>query len=144
MRFFSNLLAWLAAAAVGYVFASAFSTNVVLSDLAALGAPVTLADRAEATLQDILGTYQYFAVFLVAYLIAFYIASLVKSWLPLLARVAYPVAGAAAIALALTLMELNYDVIPIGGGRSSFGFLLQALAGAIGGIAFELLRPRND
>ncbi|MEH6829176.1 hypothetical protein, partial [Parasphingorhabdus sp.] len=53
-----------------------------------------------------------------------------------LARVAYPIAGGAAIAVALGAMYMMFQTIPISGARSTMGFLAQVFAGAIGGWVF--------
>ncbi len=144
MGFFRNVFAWVLAAMLGYLAASTFSTHFVLADLAALGAPITIQQRISTTLSDLLGTYQYLAVILLGYAVAFFVASLVKAMLPMLGRIAYPVAGAFAIWAALSLMEWQYGTVPIGGGRSDIGFLFQILAGGIGGLAFEVLRPKKS
>ncbi|WP_306251835.1 hypothetical protein [Parvularcula sp. IMCC14364] len=144
MRFFGNMFAWLIAGGIGYVLASSFSTQFVLQDLAALGAPITVEQRVSSTWSDILGAWQYFVVVLAAFAVGFFIASLVKAYIPFLARVAYPVAGAAAIAAALSLMKINFGIIPVIGAQTDLGFLFQVFAGGLGGLAFEALRPKKD
>ncbi|MCI5046544.1 MAG: hypothetical protein MRY59_03495 [Aquisalinus sp.] len=144
MRFFGNVFAWLMAALLGYIFASTFSTHFVLQDLAALGAPITLEQRVSTSWADILGTWQYGIVISAAFALAFFVASLVKAVIPFLARIAYPVAGAAAIYTALSLMEAQFGTVPIGGARSDLGFLFQVFAGGLGGLAFEALRPKTE
>ena len=144
MHFLKNVFAWVIAGVVAYLFASAFSTHFVLAQLVELGAPVAFSDRLSTTIEDIQATIFYGFVITAAFAIAFYVASIAKVFLPLLARGAYPIAGASAIWLALTVMEMQFDIIPISGAQSQIGFAFQILAGILGGLTFELLRPKTD
>lgn len=142
MRFFGNILSWAFAVVVAYVFASIFSTQMVLARLSGMGAEVTMAMRWETTVGDLVGLWQYALAIAVAFAIGFFVASLVKALLPMLAKIAYPTAGATSIAVALGIMFVIYGIVPIGGGQTTPGFILQMLAGAIGGVVFELSRPK--
>ncbi len=144
MHFLRNVFAWALASGFGYVMASAFSTHFVLADLAALGAPIDLGQRLSATWADIQGTFAYGFVIAIGFAVAFFVASLVKAMLPMLAPVAYPIAGAAAVFAALSLIIMQVEQMPLSGARSDIGYLFQIFAGALGGFAFELLRPKVD
>ena len=51
----------------------------------------------------------------------------------------YVIAGAAAIAVALSAMAAVYNITPIAGARSWLGFMAQMAAGAVGGYVFALI-----
>lgn len=142
MRFFGNLWAWALASIVGYVCGSIFSTQFVLSGLSQF-TDITLQDRINSSMTDLVQMNMYLMVIAIGFAIAFFVASLVKAVLPFLSAIAYPVAGAAAIWLALTLMFMQFDVVPIIGAQSTMGFIFQLLAGAIGGLTFEFFRPKG-
>ena len=144
MHFLRNVFAWVLASLFGYVMASSFSTCFVLADLAALGAEIPLGQWVSTIWSDIVGTHLYGVVIAAGFAVAFFIASLVKAMVPVLARVAYPVAGAAAVFTALSLIVMMTEIMPLGGARTQVGYLFQLFAGALGGFAFELLRPKVD
>ena len=140
MRFFGNVFAWLVAVGVAYIFASTFSTQFVLATNVG---NVPFGMRVASTLRDIQGTTLYAIVIALGFLVAFIIASLLKAVLPFLSAVAYPIAGGAAIATALGLMFLQFGQVPVSGAVYMPGFIFQIVAGAIGGLAFEMLRPKT-
>ncbi len=144
MHFLRNVFAWALASGFGYVMASAFSTHFVLADLAALGAPIELAQRFSATWADIQGTFAYGIMIEIGFAIAFFVASLAKAMLPMLASVAYPIAGATAVFVTLSLIVILVEQMPLSGARSDIGYMFQIFAGALGGFAFELFRPKVD
>lgn len=145
MRLMGLFFAWLAASVAAYVLAAIASHQVVLSGVDAYK-DVPLALNVRTTLDAIvaqpIGT-QYLAVIAIGFLVAFYIANLVKAALPVLSRIAYPTAGAAAIVTALVIMRAQFDIVPILGAQSTYGFWLQIAAGVIGGIVFEIARPKD-
>ena len=132
-----RIVRWIAAlivAALGtYVVAVVANAQFVMN---AHGVPISLADRLNMTAFDISNMWLYLVIILIALLLGFLIASLVKRLLPALARYAFPVAGAAAIGATLGLMYLQFQTVPISGARSAFGFLSQVVAGGIGGWIF--------
>ena len=145
MRLLGLLIAWLGAALVAYVLAAVASQQVVLSGIDAYR-PVPLGVNLRTTLDALvaqpIGTL-YFAVIAIGFLVAFYVANLVKAFVPALSGIAYPTAGAAAIVAALVLMRAQYDIVPILGAQSAYGFWLQVAAGVLGGVVFELARPKD-
>lgn len=143
MRFLGTVITWIAASAIAYGLAAVFSQTMVLNNLAAMGAEVTVGIRWESTVDAVGGLTAYLAVIAAGFLVAFYIASLVKALIPALSFIAYPVAGAGAIGVALMLMKFQYEVYPIGGVDQPVGFWLQIFAGFIGGVVFEAFRPRD-
>ena len=139
MRFFGNIVAWLAAGILAYVLASVASTQVVLSGIEGVGRDVPLGVNVSTTLDDIVGLRRYLVVILIGFAVAVFVATM----LPALAPIAYPAAGGTAVAVALLVMERLYGVVPILGAQTDLGLWLQIAAGVLGGIAFEVFRPRS-
>ena len=123
----------LAAALVTYVVAVIVNAQFVMN---AHGVPISVGDRLNMTAFDVSNMWLYLVIILVALLLGFLIAGLLKRFLPSLSSVAYPIAGAAAIGATLGLMYLQFQTVPISGARSAPGFASQVLAGAIGGWVF--------
>lgn len=131
---------FIAAAMTTYVVGTALNSQFVI---AAHTVPVSLGDRWNMTAFDVSHMTLYFVVIVFGFAIAFAIAAILKRFLPGLAGIAYPIAGAAAIGAALGLMYLNFQTVPISGARSMLGFAAQMLAGGFGGWVFGrfMLRP---
>ncbi|MEH6716775.1 hypothetical protein [Parasphingorhabdus flavimaris] len=132
-RFIRWILGLTAAALVTYVIGTALNSQSVIAmhDIS-----VSVGDRLNMTLFDISNMVAYLAIITIALLIGFLIATLLKRFLPNLARVAYPIAGGAAMAVVLGAMYMVFQTIPVSGARSTMGFLSQVLAGGIGGWVF--------
>lgn len=141
-----TLLGFVAAALTAYVAASILNTQFVIGAHTLGGTPVptSVADRLSMTGADILNTGLYLVIIAVGFAIAFVVASLLKRVLPGLASVAYPIAGATAIGVALGLMYLNFQTVPLSGARGTFGFTAQMLAGAFGGWVFSLIIQKDQ
>ena len=143
-RSLRTLAAFLAALIVGFTLASAFHSQFVLARLAGVGAQIGLGDRLRMTLGDIAGLApSYGAILGIALAIGFAVAWVVKRFLKPLAAIAYPLAGAAAVATALQLMSMQFEMTPVAGARGPLGFAAQCAAGALAGWVFERLRPRR-
>lgn len=147
MRFLGTVIVWIIASGVAYVCAALASQTIAMNEVAALiattGAKLPMADRLSGTIDGAIGLWQMWPVIAVGFLVAFFVASLVKVVVPFLSIIAYPVAGAAAMAAILKLIPVAvpaYDGIP--GTATTLGFLAQMAAGMIGGIVFERFRPR--
>lgn len=138
--FIRFVLGLLGGALATYIFGTAVNSQFVMN---AHGVPVAWGDRLNMTLFDISSMLPYFVIIAVSFLIAFLIAALLKRFLPRLANIAYPIAGAAAIGAALGLMYLTFQTIPISGARSTFGFLAQMAAGALGGWVFGKIAQKK-
>lgn len=130
VRWVSGLIA---AALATYIVGSVLNSQSVIAmhDIS-----VSIGDRLNMTLFDISNMVAYLAIIAIALLAGFLIATILKRFLPNLARVAYPIAGAAAIAVTLGAMYMVFQTIPISGARSTMGFLSQMFAGAVGGWVF--------
>ena len=136
---------FIAAALTAYIAGSILNTQFVIGAHTLGGEPLStgFGDRLSMTFADIAGTLAYLLIIAIGFAIAFFIASLLKRLLPGLASVAYPIAGAAAIGVALGLMYVNFQTVPISGARSTFGFLAQMLAGGLGGWMFGRIATRQ-
>lgn len=128
-----NLVALSFAAAVTYILGAVFSTIFVL---AANPYDVPLKFYVTTAISDIKGLTLYFVIIFIGFIIAFPIAAVIRKALPKLASIGYPLAGATAIAVALGLMYVQFETVPISGARGLFGFACQMFAGAIGGLTF--------
>ena len=132
-KFVRVILAFPAGILTAYLIGVSLNAQFVI---AAHGVPVSLGDRLNMTAFDISSMVLYLVIIAVGFFIAFLIASLLKRVLPRLAGVAYPIAGAAAIGVALGLMYMQFQTVRVSGARGMFGFLAQMLAGGFGGWVF--------
>lgn len=135
--------AWAAAVLVTTVTASFIQSWRVQSGLADLGVAIPAALAVETAWQDLVGlAVPVFAVFGIALALAFAAAAWAKPRLPLLAPIAWPLAGAGAIAAALAAMHAQFNMTPLAGARGIAGVMLFCGAGAVGGLVFAWLKPR--
>ncbi len=126
---------------VTYLLGTAVNSQFVIGGH---GLPVTMGDRLNMTMFDISNMWLYLMIILISFLIAFSIARIMKRFLPKLSGVAYPIAGAAAITVALGLMYIMFQTVPISGARSALGFVAQVVAGGIGGWVFGYFAAKKD
>lgn len=144
MGFLRTIGAWFAGGLVGYIVAALASQAVVLIGLTQLGLNMSVGDAIGSMIHAVFNMPALLIVILLGYAIAFGVARQVKKFLPNLSQFAYPIAGAVAIGTALGLMHMQFGVFPILGAQETYGLILQLLAGAVGGAAFEVLRPKKD
>ncbi len=140
-----RLLALLVAALVTTALASLGHSLFVQAGLAALGTELPFMTRIVTIIRDFIGlVVPLGGVTLVALLIGFLIAAFLKPRAGLLAPFAYPLAGWAAMALALLLMRLAFGFSPLAGARTGLGFLVMSLSGFIGGLVYAwMARTRS-
>lgn len=124
---------------------AAFHTQMVIGALEQSGATVAPAERLAMTGGDIVGLAPQFGlVMALGLLVGFLVAAVLKRVLKPLAPIAYPLAGAVAVGAALTVMGMAFDgITPIAGARTTIGFGLQCLAGAVGGLVFSVFAGRK-
>lgn len=135
--------AWSAAVLVTTIIASMIQSWQVQSGLIDLGVDIPTNLALETALRDFTGLLlPLLAVFGFALLVAFSAAHLLKPRVPLLAPIAWPLAGAFAIAAVLMAMHAQFQMTPLAGARGLDGFVLFCIAGAIGGFVFGWLKPR--
>ena len=136
-----RLLVYLLAVGVAYALAVAAATQSVIASLAAMGIPVSLAERFSMTLQDLAGMAPMFLP-MVAFglLCAFMTAALLCRWRASWRIPLYVLAGAAGVVTIHLLLHLAFQITPVAAARTSVGLALQALAGAVGGLVYIGLR----
>ena len=144
MRAIRQIAGFVVAVAVTAVGSAFLSSHFVLRALESLGVDVAISDRFAMYGHDILGMGPLVgAVAGVGFLVGFPVAALIVRFLPMLRTVGYVLAGAAAMAVALALMEAVLGMMPLAGARTSGGLIAQALAGACGGYAFSQVTRRR-
>jgi hypothetical protein len=120
-----------------YLLASIAHSQFVLSALIDVGAEVSFADRLSMTLSDIKGlSLGYGSVILLALGLGFLIINGVSRWVTPLPGIRYPIAGFIAIGGALLAMHPLLNVTLIAVAREPMGFLMQCIAGLVGGLVF--------
>jgi hypothetical protein len=133
--------------AVGVLTAAALGsiaqTQINLAAIEGLSADVPLAVRMHTTVEDLLGFGPLYAAIVAA---AFLVAMPLASFIGRRARTAYlalhALAGAAAILAAILLINAVLPMTPIAATRHLAGTAALALAGAIGGLVYGVLRGR--
>lgn len=124
-----------------FVLASIAHSQFVLAELIRVGVEVSLDDRISMTLSDLLGLLPgYGAIIALSLLLGFLIMQAVSKWLMPLPDYRFIIGGFLAICCALLAMYPIFNVTLIAGARSEAGILVQAVAGAVGGLVFMLLR----
>lgn len=135
--------AWSAAVLVTTAIASMIQSWQVQSGLIDLGVEIPTSLALETALRDFTGLLlPLLIVFGFALLVAFTVAHWLKPRVPVLAPIAWPLAGAFAIAAVLLAMHAQFQTTPLAGARGLDGFVLFCMAGAIGGFVFGWLKPR--
>ena len=132
---------FIGAALTTYVIGVVLNAQFVIG---AHGVPVSIGDRLSMTAFDISNMTLYLIIIAIALALGFVVAAILKRVLPSLASIAYPLAGAAAIATTLGLMYMMFQTVPISGARGLFGFAAQVLAGGLGGWVFGKILNRNQ
>jgi hypothetical protein len=139
-----RILAWLVAAVATTALVSLGHSLFVQAELAALGTELPLHVRAGAIFRDFIGLLPTLGpILLGSLLVAFLIAGVLKPRAGLIAPFAYPLAGWAAVALALFAMKLAFGFSPLAGARTGLGFLVMSLGGLIGGTIFAWMIRRK-
>jgi peptidoglycan/LPS O-acetylase OafA/YrhL len=139
------IAAYLAAVLATMVVASFVHTRFVVEGLRGIGADIPPHVALETARGDFVGLAPSLGpVIAIALLLGFVIAGIARRFIRLPRPAAFALAGAAALATALWLMKLSYEITPIASARSWAGFLSLCAAGALGGLVFALLlrKPR--
>lgn len=139
-----RILALLAAALFSTALASLAHTLSVQAGLTALGVEIPFLARIMQILRDFMGLLLPLGgIILLALAIAFPLAAFLKPRAGLIGPFAYPLAGWAAVALALFAMKLSFGFSPLAGARTAAGFLAMSLSGAAGGLLFAWMARRR-
>lgn len=137
------LLAWLAGVAVATVAGSVIQTQLNVARIAALDGAVEWSRRLETTLADLAGFAPTWGMIVaLGMLIAMAVAGLLvwrwQRWLLAL----HTLAGFAAVAVALAVMDAMLPVTALAAARSATGVTLLCLAGALGGWCHAMIAFR--
>ena len=139
-----NIFAYVISAALTVVLAAGFYTQQVLARQAEIGVEYSSSQTINTYLQNLSGLAPSYGLILsIALAIGFVVATFIKRIVTPLAKVAYPVAGGAAVFTALWLIEnvvAGGGVGAMGGARGIVGVALQVFSGVCGGVAYSLLR----
>ena len=129
------LVSWL----FTFTLASLFHSQYVVNQLVDVGVVVSLSDRINLTLDDWLGLLPtYGAIIAIALAIAFFAVVLLVKKFEKYSMVLFVASGITAFAVMLVAIESIMNIHIIAGARG-WGFYLQLLAGALGGLLFALL-----
>ncbi|MGK2924506.1 MAG: hypothetical protein ACSLE2_02685 [Lysobacterales bacterium] len=149
LRFIAGRLgAYLAAVVVAYVLATLTATQAVVSRLEAMGVAVPAPERLAMSVRDLAGMAGMFLPMIAfALLVGFLSAALLCHrlrrylwpWRPLV----YAAAGAVALVTIHVTLNLAFGLHPVAIARTWGGLLLQALAGAAGGVTYLSLARRG-
>lgn len=135
---------FLIAAIFAFVLASLTHSQFVMAELTSVGVNISMADRLSMSLDDLIGLLPtYGVVIAISLLIAFCITALLVKRFSLPASLMYFVGGGLGITTALLAMHPILDITLIAGARSTFGFICQSFAGAMGGWVFCHLRNKG-
>lgn len=116
-----------------------FHSQYVVNQLVDVGVVVSLSDRINLTLDDWLGLLPtYGAIIAIALAIAFFAVVLLAKKFKKYSMVLFVASGITAFAVVLVAIESIMNIHIIAGARG-WGFYLQLLAGALGGLLFALL-----
>ena len=129
------LVSWL----FTFTLASLFHSQYVVNQLVDVGVMVSLSDSINLTLDDWLGLLPtYGAIIAIALAIAFFAVVLLIKKYEKYSMVLFVASGITAFAVVLVAIESIMNIHIIAGARG-WGFYLQLLAGALGGLLFALL-----
>ena len=129
------LVSWL----LTFTLASLFHSQYVVNQLVDVGVVVSLSDRINLMLDDWLGLLPtYGAIIAIALAIAFFAVVLLVKKFKKYSMALFVASGITAFAVVLVAIESIMNIHIIAGARG-WGFYLQLLAGALGGLLFALL-----
>ncbi|NNL87495.1 MAG: hypothetical protein HKP25_00350 [Marinicaulis sp.] len=139
-----NIIAYVISAAITVFLAAGFYTQQVLARQADIGVEYSTSQSVSTFIQNLGGLAPTYGLILfIALAIGFLAATFLKRILTPLAKVAYPVAGGAAVFTALWLIEnvvAGGGVGVMGGARGTIGLAMQVFSGVCGGFVYSLLR----
>lgn len=141
LRFLAiRLVIYLSAVVVAYVVAAITATQAVVSSLDGMGVSISFPERVSMTVADLAGMAGMFLPMIAfGLLIAFMATALIcrykNQWrVPL-----YIIAGATALVCIHLALNMAFGITPVAIARTPGGLLLQAVAGAAGGLTYVLL-----
>lgn len=144
-RWIERLGAFIIATLVTTTLVSLGHSWFVQQALIDIGADIPGGLRIKTMGRDLIGLLPTLGpVLMGALLVAFLIAARLKPRAGPFGGLAYPLAGWAAVALALIVMRLAFGFAPLAGARSFAGALVMSLGGLVGGLVFALGERRQS
>ncbi|MCZ6640321.1 MAG: hypothetical protein O7F71_01985 [Gammaproteobacteria bacterium] len=136
---------YLGAVVTAYILAAIASTQSVLAELTDMGVNIDVSTRFATIGHDLIGLLAiYLPIIAIAFIIAWPVTALIVKWLPRMRTIGYVLAGFAAIVGAHLVLKQLVDITGIAAARTTFGLIVQGLAGAAGGLIFVRLVPSRD
>ncbi|MBT8135820.1 MAG: hypothetical protein KJO54_02275 [Gammaproteobacteria bacterium] len=124
---------------VTYVLAASAATQSVLMRLREMGIRITLDHRLSATGHDLIGMATSFLPLLaLGLLLAFVVTGWINRWFEGWRVALYVLAGAVAVIAVHAGLKLALDITPVAAARTTGGLMIQAAAGAAGGLIYGL------
>lgn len=143
-RWIERLGAFIIATLVTTALVSLAHSWFVQEALIDIGAEIPWGLRGSTMGRDLVGLLPTLGpVVMGALFVAFLVAAWLKPRVGPFGALAYPLAGWAAILLALVAMRLLFGFSPLAGARTGTGLLVMSLAGLVGGTVFALLEQRR-
>jgi predicted membrane-bound dolichyl-phosphate-mannose-protein mannosyltransferase len=141
MKKFVLTLHFILATIVTAMLACLAQTQMVLHGLSQLDVQISFSERLYMSWQDLAGLLpSYGSIILLGLAIGFGATKLIRRYTSIKSPNLYIFAGGAVMAVILIAMQPVLGVTLIAGARSSFGIILQIIAGMIGGFCFMRLR----
>ncbi len=136
------LIAYLGSVVFAYTLATVFATQSVVLRLADMGVGLSLVENLHMVGHDLAGmTGIFLPLIAVGFAVAMALAGGLSRWQAHWRTAWFVLAGAAALLTIHAALKLTMEVTPVAVARSLPGLASQALAGALGGLAFVLIRP---
>ena len=131
---------YLSAVLVAYLLATVAATQSVISSLAGIGVRMSFPERVSMTLSDIVGMAGMFLP-MVAFglLIAFMTSALICRYRDQWRSPLYIIGGGVALVCIHLALNLAFGITPVAIARTTGGLMIQAIAGAAGGLTYVLL-----
>ena len=140
-----NIVGFLAAVLTAYILGAIASTQSVLSNLTEMGVAIDLTTRFEAIGHDLIGLMSvYLPVIAVGFIVAWPVTGLIVKRMPAWRTIGYVLAGFTAVVVAHLILKQLLEVTGIAAARTTYGLIVQGLAGAAGGMIFVRLVPSVD
>jgi hypothetical protein len=131
---------YLVAVTVSYLLAAVLATQSVISSLAGMGLVLSFGERLSMTFRDLGGMAGMFLPMIAfGLLIAFMTTALICRYRGQWRTPLYILAGAVALVCVHLGLKLAFGITPVAIARTTPGLLMQALAGAAGGLTYLVL-----
>lgn len=131
------LLGWGIAVVIAVALGSIIQTQFNLAAIAELGVEIGLGDRLATTGHDLVSFTPAYAILVaLAFAVAWPVAAGLKRWFPGHRTLLFVLAGFAAVAVMIAVMNRALPITAIGATRDPLGTLLLAAAGALAGWVY--------